>query len=309
MRNIENLKKNIYKVITGKEEVIDDILKVILSKGHILIEDVPGTGKTTLIKTLAKSIDLKYSRVQCTPDLLPADITGVSIFNVKTSEFEFKKGPIFSNIVLVDEINRASSKTQSALLEVMEEKQVSESGVTYKIGNPFVVFATENPIEYDGTFKLPEAQLDRFTMKINMGYPTVDEEVKILQTFSEKNPLDYLEKVMTLDDIKELQDKCAKVVIKEELNEYLAIIADTIRKSELISLGASTRAILSLQKVAKANAVIEDRDYVIPDDIKNNVVKVLAHRIKISKQAKAQGLDEKAVIEKLVNTVYPPRIK
>lgn len=309
MTKIENLKKNISKVITGKEEVVDDILKVILSKGHILIEDVPGTGKTTLIKTLAKSIDLQYSRVQCTPDLLPADITGVSIFNVKTSEFEFRKGPIFSNIVLVDEINRASSKTQSALLEVMEEKQVSEGGVTYKIGNPFIVFATENPIEYDGTFKLPEAQLDRFTMKINMGYPTVDEEVRILKTFSEENPLDYLQKVMTLDDIKELQEKCSKVKIKEELNEYLAIIADTIRKSELISLGASTRAILSLQKVAKANAVIEDRDYVIPDDIKNNVVKVLAHRIKISKQAKAQGLDAKAVVEKLVNTVYPPRIK
>lgn len=303
MEKINLLKNNISKVITGKENVIDDILKVVLAHGHILIEDVPGTGKTTLVKALAKSVDLDYSRVQCTPDLLPTDITGVSIFNQKTLEFEFKKGPVFSNFLLVDEINRTSSKTQSALLEVMEEKQISENGNTYIIDEPFVVFATQNPMEYSGVYQLPESQLDRFTMKINVGYPTVMQETKILSDYSRSNPLGSLEKVMSKEEFINLQERTNDVYISDELNEYIALLGQSIRKSELVDLGSSTRALLSLQKVSKANALLDDRDYVIPDDIKNNVIKVLAHRIKISKQAVAEGLNEKTVLEKILKNV------
>lgn len=250
------LRENISKVINGKEQVVNDIIMALLSKGHVLIEDVPGTGKTTLVKTIAKSLDLKCSRIQCTPDLLPSDITGISIYNQKINEFEFKKGPVFSNIVLVDEINRASSKTQSALLEVMEEKQVSEGDNIYKLQNPFIVLATENPIEYDGTFKLPEAQLDRFTMKINIGYPDVKSEIEILESFNYKNPLDEIKPIMDLNDLIELQQQTTNVFVNKELNKYIVHIVDAIRNSQLVYLGVSTRAALSLQKIAKSNAMI-----------------------------------------------------
>lgn len=309
MKQIDELIKNISKVIIGKEETARDILKVLLSNGHILIEDVPGTGKTTLIKTLAKSIDLNYSRIQCTPDLLPSDIIGVSIFNEKTREFEFKKGPIFSNFILVDEINRTSPKTQSALLEVMEEKQVSDWSDTYIMSQPFIVFATENPIEHEGTFNLPEAQLDRFSMKISIGYPSLEHEKQILSIYSENNPFEDIKPVMTGGELRELQEKTREVFIIQDLNDYLAQIADKIRASELVSVGVSTRAILSLQKISQATALLNDRDYMLPDDIKENVIKSLSHRIILSRAAQQQGLDEKKVLEGILKNVEVPRVR
>lgn len=309
MKQIDELIKNISRVIIGKEETARDILKVLLSNGHVLIEDVPGTGKTTLIKTLAKSIDLNYSRVQCTPDLLPSDIIGVSIFNEKTREFEFKKGPIFSNFILVDEINRTSPKTQSALLEVMEEKQVSDWSDTYIMSQPFIVFATENPIEHEGTFNLPEAQLDRFSMKISIGYPSLEQEKQILSIYSENNPFEDIKPVMTGGELRELQEKTREVFIKQDLNDYLAEIADKIRASELVSVGVSTRAILSLQKISQATALLNDRDYMLPDDIKENVIKSLSHRIILSRSAQQQGLDEKKVLEGILKNVEVPRVR
>lgn len=309
MKQIDELIKNISKVIIGKEETARDILKVLLSNGHILIEDVPGTGKTTLIKTLAKSIDLNYSRIQCTPDLLPSDIIGVSIFNEKTREFEFKKGPIFSNFILVDEINRTSPKTQSALLEVMEEKQVSDWSDTYIMSQPFIVFATENPIEHEGTFNLPEAQLDRFSMKISIGYPSLEQEKQILSIYSENNPFEDIKPVMTGGELRELQEKTREVFIKQDLNDYLAEIADKIRASELVSVGVSTRAILSLQKISQATALLNDRDYMLPDDIKENAIKSLSHRIILSRSAQQQGLDEKKVLEGILKNVEVPRVR
>ncbi|GKX67729.1 AAA family ATPase [Inconstantimicrobium mannanitabidum] len=309
MKQIDELIKNISKVIIGKEETARDILKVLLSNGHILIEDVPGTGKTTLIKTLAKSIDLNYSRIQCTPDLLPSDIIGVSIFNEKTREFEFKKGPVFSNFILVDEINRTSPKTQSALLEVMEEKQVSDWSDTYIMSQPFIVFATENPIEHEGTFNLPEAQLDRFSMKISIGYPSLEQEKQILSIYSENNPFEDIKPVMTGGELRELQEKTREVFIKQDLNDYLAEIAAKIRDSELVSVGVSTRAILSLQKISQATALLNDRDYMLPDDIKENVIKSLSHRIILSRAAQQQGLDEIKVLEGIMKNVEVPKVR
>ena len=293
----------------GKRLEVYNILKGILANGHILIEDVPGVGKTTLIKALAKSLNLSYSRIQFTPDLLPSDIIGVSIYSQKTMEFEYKKGPIFSNIVLADEINRTSPKTQSALLEAMEEKQISEGGITYKLKEPFLVLATENPIEYEGTFSLPEAQLDRFMIKVSIGYPQTDAEVDILDLYRESNPIEELEPVATDDDIIYLQKKVRGIHVEKELNEYIVKIVNATRHNSFILLGGSIRASLALQRVAQATALINGRDYIIPEDIRENVMIVLSHRITLTSSARANNYSTQQVISDILKTIQVPKVK
>jgi MoxR-like ATPase len=307
-RLIENIILNIERVIIGKRKEIYNIMKGIISNGHILIEDVPGVGKTTLVKALAKSLKLSYSRIQFTPDLLPSDITGISIYNQRDMIFEFKKGPIFANIVLADEINRTSPKTQSALLEVMEENQVSEGGKTYKLEQPFFVLATQNPIEYEGTFILPEAQLDRFMIKVSVGYPNKLEEEKILEIYKDAQPLDTLEAVADAEEIIKLQKAVRKVYAAKEINNYIASIAEATRKNNYLNLGASTRASLALLRISQANALIEGRDFVIPEDVRDNVGLVLGHRISPSSTARANGYSREHILSNILKMVNVPKV-
>lgn len=306
---VHKIADNIEKVILGKRLEIYNILKGILANGHILIEDVPGVGKTTLIKALARSLNLSYSRIQFTPDLLPSDIIGVSIYSQKTMEFEYKKGPIFANIVLADEINRTSPKTQSALLEAMEEKQISEGGITYKLKEPFLVLATENPIEYEGTFSLPEAQLDRFMIKVNIGYPHLEAEVDILDLYRENNPIEELEPVATDEDIIYLQKKVRSIHVEKQLNEYIVKIVNATRNNSFIQLGGSIRASLALQRMAQATALINGRNYIIPEDIKENVMIVLNHRITLTSSARANNYSTQQVILDILRTIQVPKVK
>lgn len=305
---IEKILRNIEKVIIGKRGEVLNIMKGILANGHVLIEDVPGVGKTMLVKTIAKTMDLSFSRIQFTPDLLPTDILGVAIYNQNSKEFEFKKGPVFSNIVLADEINRTSPKTQSALLEAMEEKQISDGSTTYYLKEPFIVFATENPIEYEGTFPLPEAQLDRFIIKASMGYPDKYSETKILKTFKESNPIEYIYPVCGAEDILYLQDMVRKVTVRDELYNYIVDIVNKTRENEMIKVGGSIRASLALMRVAQANAIIEGRDYVIPYDIKGNVFSVMTHRIVLTSLAKSRGYTPEQVLEEILNNTIMPRV-
>jgi len=305
---IKNIVSNIEKVIIGKTPELYQILKGIFAGGHILIEDVPGVGKTTLVKALAKSLDLTCSRIQFTPDLLPSDILGVSVYNKNSGSFEFKKGPVFANIVLADEINRTSPKTQSALLEVMEESQVSEGNNTYYLHKPFIVLATQNPVEYQGTFNLPEAQLDRFMIKTRIGYADENSEVEILQTYCKGEPLKGVGKVADASDIIKLQEMVRNVRVSKAITEYIVRIANATRDSKYISLGASTRASMSLLRIAQAGAFIDNRDFVIPEDVKSNAAAVLGHRITISSLARANGLDGGKIIREILDKTYAPRV-
>lgn len=306
---VERIADNIERVVIGKDKEIRDILKGIFACGHILIEDVPGVGKTTLVKTLAKTLNMSYSRIQFTPDLLPSDITGVSVYNSKLGEFNFKKGPIFSNIILADEINRTSPKTQSALLEVMEENQVSEGNETYKLQLPFIVLATQNPVEYEGTFILPEAQLDRFMIKVKIGYADKKSEARILELHGSKNPLSNIEAVANKEDILNIQTKVKEVFAAHEINEYIINLVNATRENKYIKLGGSTRAALSLLKIAKANAFMQSRDYVIPQDVKNNFKAVLCHRITLSSSARANNLNSESIAEDIIDKVPLPRVR
>lgn len=306
---IENIVTNIEKVIVGKQKEIYDIMKGMISGGHILIEDVPGVGKTTLIKAIKESLSLTYSRIQFTPDLLPSDITGISIYNAGTGKFTFNKGPIFSNIVLADEINRTSPKTQSALLEVMEEMQVSEGGITYDVGNPFFIMATENPIEYEGTFSLPEAQLDRFMIKVHLGYPSKMDEAYILNLYRQESPLDELVPVATKEDIINIQQQVKKIKVNDEINKYIVNIIDATRNHKEIVLGGSTRASLALLRVAQATALIKNRNYVIPEDVKENVKLVLSHRIILTNGSIARGIKAEDILEEILNVVIAPKVR
>ncbi|MCM0648378.1 MoxR family ATPase [Clostridium swellfunianum] len=306
---IKNIVYNVEKVIIGKRYEIYNIMKGIIADGHILIEDVPGVGKTTLVKALSKSLSLTYSRIQFTPDLLPSDITGISIYNQKTMEFEFRKGPVFANIVLADEINRTSPKTQSALLEVMEEKQVSEGNATYHLDRPFFVLATQNPIESEGTFVLPEAQLDRFIMKVSIGYPDRKDEANILKIYRNNQPLEEIGRVAGVEDILELQKQARNVYVTDEINEYIASIADATRNNKYLILGSSTRASLALLRVAQASALINGRDYVIPEDVRENALLVLSHRLSVSALARASNYDSNSVIIDILKTVSVPKVK
>ncbi|MFW6282016.1 MAG: AAA family ATPase, partial [bacterium] len=266
--NIYKIKENIQKVIVGKDDVIDLLLTSLLAEGHILIDDVPGLAKTKMAHCLALSIGTEFKRIQFTPDLQPSDITGIYFYNQKTGEFEFRSGPILTNIVLADEINRAVPRTQSSLLEAMQEQQVSVEGNNFKISDPFMVIATQNPIELEGTFPLPEAQLDRFIMKIDVGYPEQKEEVEILQRFKEKDPILELEPVVTGEDINHMREQVKKVKITQDLITYITQLAQTTRNHDQLRLGISPRGSLSLMRAALAYAYIKDRDYVLPDDIK-----------------------------------------
>lgn len=306
---VSRIVNNVKRVIIGKDKEIYNIMKGIIADGHILIEDVPGVGKTTLVKTLAKSLNLTYSRIQFTPDLLPSDITGVSIYNQKNMQFEFRKGPVFANIVLADEINRTSPKTQSALLEVMEEKQVSEGNNTYKLEKPFFVLATQNPIELEGTYQLPEAQLDRFIMKVRIGYPDAEQEAKILEIYRNSEPLDSIEAIAEMEDIVGLQRKVREVYASSEINDYIVRIADATRNNKYLVLGVSTRAAMALLRVCQASALIKGRDYIIPEDVKENAVMVLSHRVFLSSVARANNVSSDSIIEDILKNVSVPKVK
>lgn len=276
---LDKLRDNIKKVIIGNELTIDLIITTMLSGGHILLEDTPGTGKTTLAKTLAKSISCDFSRIQFTPDLLPSDITGMNIYDKKEDNFKFIEGPVMTNILLADEINRATPRTQSALLEAMQEKQVTVDGTTRILNDPFMVIATQNPIETSGTFPLPEAQLDRFTMQLSMGFPSEDDEFLMLTRFGERNPLDEIEAVLTTEEIIALRKEASEVKIHKDLVKYIVSIVQATRNNSQIFIGASPRSSLSLQEVAKAHALICGRNFVLPEDIKELAPYVLSHRI------------------------------
>ena len=279
---IQLLRENIQKVIIGKEETIDLLMTALLAKGHVLLEDLPGTGKTKLAKSMAMSIGGEFSRIQFTPDLLPSDITGLKIFDREKNDFVLRKGPVFTNILLADEINRATPRTQSGLLECMEEKQVTIDGEKYSLAEPFFVVATQNPIETAGTFQLPEAQMDRFMMKLSMGFLSKAEEIEVLLHYKEIDPLESLTKVLEVEDVVKMQAEANKVYVHTCMIEYITAIVEATRKDPGIIMGVSTRGSLALLKAAKAYAYIRGRDYVVPEDVKTLAVPVLAHRIALN---------------------------
>jgi MoxR-like ATPase len=305
-RTAQEIVENVAKVIIGKKPVIERALAAVIAQGHLLIEDVPGVGKTMLAKSISVSIGCSFKRIQFTPDLLPSDIVGVSIYNRSTGEFQFRPGPVMSQVVLVDEINRATPKTQSALLEAMEELQVTVDGVTRPLDRPFVVMATQNPIEYEGTFPLPEAQLDRFLMRISMGYPSFEEELSVIEGQEKTHPIDLLEAVATSDDVTKLQDAAKDIYVDTAVREYIVSLIEATRNHEDVSLGASPRASLGMFRAVRAIAILRDRDYVIPDDVKELAYAVLAHRLILSSAARMRGLQPREVIEGLLETVAVP---
>jgi MoxR-like ATPase len=300
------LRENIQKVIVGKDETIDLALIAMLCEGHLLLEDVPGTGKTTLAKTIAASLGCTFRRVQFTPDLLPSDLTGIYYFNQKGQEFEFRPGPIMSQILLADEINRATPRTQSALLEAMQERQVTVDIFSHKLPRPFLVLATQNPIELEGTFPLPEAQLDRFLLKVGIGYPNEEGENDILLRFERDDPLDMLEQVVQPEEIIEMQDKVREVNVEVSVRRYLVHVCRATRSHEEIALGASPRATMALYRTCQARAAIQGRSFVIPDDVKILAPHVLTHRLIVNPQTRLRGRTAQDVIREVVDTVPVP---
>ena len=299
---------NVSKVIVGKQPVIKQALAAVIAKGHILIEDVPGVGKTMLAKSISSSIGCSFKRIQFTPDLLPSDIVGVSIYNQSTREFQFRPGPVMAQIVLVDEINRATPKTQSALLEAMEELQVSVDGVTRPLEQPFIVMATQNPIEYEGTFPLPEAQLDRFLMRISLGYPSFTDELSVIEQQEKTHPIDELEAVASPEDVINLQKAAQNVYVDTAVREYIVGLIEATRNHEDVSLGASPRASLGMFRAVRGMAILRDRDYAIPDDVKELAYAVLAHRLILSPAARMRGLHTGQVIDGLLESVAVPGV-
>jgi len=302
----ERLNSNISKVIVGKIEAIKLVLVALLCEGHLFIEDVPGIGKTMLARATANSLGCSFKRIQFTPDLLPSDVTGIYYFNQKAAEFEFRPGPIMANIVLADEINRATPRTQSCLLESMQERQVTVDIETILLPRPFLVIATQNPVELEGTFPLPEAQLDRFLLKIRLGYPSQDEEESILIRFQKENPLDSLTSVIDAAELLELQRLCRQVQVEDSVRNYIVTVVGATRRHEGIKLGASPRASLGLYIASQALAAIEGRNYVIPDDVKHLAVSVLAHRLILKAETGIRGQSAESILEEIVSATPVP---
>ncbi len=303
---LQDLIDNVERVVVGKHAEVESALIALICEGHVLIEDVPGVGKTVLAKALARSIGCGFKRLQFTPDLLPSDVTGVSIFNQKTGEFEFRPGPVIAQIVLADEINRATPKTQSSLLEAMEERQITVDGVTYRMPRPFLVMATQNPIEYEGTFPLPEAQLDRFLMRIRLGYPGKKDEVEILDRQQYSHPLEELSQVAGLEDLLTVQSQVKGVTVAPPLRDYIVDIVSATRDHPDVYLGASPRGSLALFRTAQARALLAGRDYALPDDVKALAEPVLAHRLIINPASRIKNVDATRVIHDLLESLPVP---
>ncbi|WP_111707924.1 AAA family ATPase [Lutibacter citreus] len=307
---VVQIKAELGKIIVGQENFIDLLIVALLADGHVLIEGVPGVAKTITAKLLSKTIDTGFSRLQFTPDLMPSDVLGTSILNMKSSEFEFRKGPIFSNLVLIDEINRAPAKTQAALFEVMEERQISIDGNTYKMKPPFMVLATQNPIEQEGTYALPEAQLDRFLFKIDVGYPNLEEEILILQTHQDRkgaSPQSLIESLISEDDLMEYKNKIFDILVEGKIINYIAQLITKTRNHPHLYLGGSPRASLAVLNSSKAYAAINGRDFVIPEDIKKVIYPVLRHRIILTPEREMEGMTTDKVIEMIVQSIEVPR--
>ncbi len=308
--SVDQLRKEIAKIVVGQHLMVDLILSAILADGHVLIEGVPGVAKTLTAKIVARTISSAFSRIQFTPDMMPSDVLGTSIFNIKTSEFEFKKGPIFSNIVLIDEINRAPAKTQSALFEVMEERQITIDGKTHKMAPPFIVLATQNPVEQEGTYRLPEAQLDRFIYKIEIGYPSIEEEEVILTGFHQRkssNDLDSIQPILSGEQIQHYRDKVNNLHIDQNLIRYISQLVNQTRNNSGLYLGASPRASIAIMRGSKAMAAMRGRDFVTPEDIKDVTYPVLGHRIMLTAEKEMEGVTAKDVIKEIINKVEVPR--
>lgn len=299
--------QNVGKVIVGKDKAVELMMIAVLCRGHVLIEDVPGVGKTTLASALARSLDCSFKRIQFTPDITPSDVTGFSMANMKTGELEYRPGMIMSQIVLADEINRTSPKTQSSLLEVMEEGQVSVDGTTYSVPQPFIVLATQNPVDFVGTYPLPEAQLDRFFMRISIGYPTADEEAEILERYtSGKKPMEDLRPICTSNDIVLLQQEVEKVYSSKEVRAYISAIAAASRRSNALQLGVSTRAAIALLHASQAYALINGRDFVAPEDVQKMAEPVLAHRLVLSPEARMRNMTAERILTGIMGSVQVP---
>ncbi|MBI2165622.1 MAG: MoxR family ATPase [Chloroflexi bacterium] len=297
---------NVNKVIVGKDQAVQQAVIALLSRGHILIEDVPGVGKTMLAKSMARSTRCTFKRIQFTPDLLPSDITGVSIFNQKVGEFEFRPGPVVAQVVLADEINRATPKTQSALLEAMEERQVTVDGVTRPLPRPFIVMATQNPIEYEGTFPLPEAQLDRFMLRITLGYPSLADEMTIMERQQLAHPIDSLEPAVTPEELIQAQEEVKQVYVDSLVKQYIVALVEATRKHSDVALGASPRASLALFRTSQALALLRGRDYILPDDVKEMAEAVIAHRLIVGPAARMRGNDGRRITGSILETVPVP---
>ncbi|MCD5410388.1 MAG: MoxR family ATPase [Clostridiales bacterium] len=306
---ITKILNNLNRVIIGKEEVIEKVLVCFLANGHLLIEDVPGVGKTTMIKALAKSVNLSYSRVQFTPDVMPSDIIGTTIYNRKEEKFEFIKGPVFEHILLADEINRTSPKTQSSLLQAMEESEVSVDGKLYELKKPFMVLATQNPIEYQGTFPLPESQLDRFLMSLSIGYPSDEDEVEVIRQNKSNKTLNHISEVASEDDILDLQKQAENIHAHDDILNYIIGLSNASRTHADVSLGASPRASIDLFKASKALAFIRNRNYVIPDDVKEIMPYVFEHRLILSSEARIKNKNPKLILREIIKRVYVPVVR
>jgi len=303
---VQRIRENIQKVIVGKDEPINLTLVAVLCEGHLLLEDVPGIGKTTLARALAVSLGCSFCRIQFTPDLLPSDVTGLSWFNQKSQEFEFRSGPVMSQVILADEINRATPRTQSALLEAMQERQVTIDGITHPLPRPFLVIATQNPVELEGTFPLPEAQIDRFLLCVKIGYPTQVEENRILERFTLEDPLSKLLPVTSPEEIIRLQVQCKQIRVEESIRDYIVRVARATRQHPEISLGASPRATLGLYQASQAWAAIHGREFVLPDDVKILAPILLTHRLMISPQAQLRGRQSDQLVADIVDTIPVP---